>query len=208
MILNQCIVLQTSTPNVKTLNLPAHPFQQKITLTPEGYLGVSFLVHINLKCVTIIFQPILKDWPDHKSGITLFPNWSLCKKKVIFTNLFFYSGNCTRSNQVQCPGSSKCIPIRYLCDGDNDCGDSSRSDEQGCRWLILFTFLVPVFCHEMGNYSFTFYWIKILLTYNSFFSRYTSYRSRPRKCLSNYGICNGRDDCADGSDERQDFCGK
>ena len=33
MILNQCIVLQTSTPNVKTMNLPAHPFQQKITLT-------------------------------------------------------------------------------------------------------------------------------------------------------------------------------
>ena len=53
MILNQCIVLQTSTPNVKTLNLPAHPFQQK-----EGYLGVSYLVHINQKCVTIIFQPI------------------------------------------------------------------------------------------------------------------------------------------------------
>ena len=33
MILNQCIVLQTSTPNVKAMNLPAHPFQQKITLT-------------------------------------------------------------------------------------------------------------------------------------------------------------------------------
>ena len=58
MILNQCIVLQTSTPNVKMLNLPAHPFQEKITLTPEVYIGVSYLVHINQKCVTIIFQPI------------------------------------------------------------------------------------------------------------------------------------------------------
>ena len=56
--------------------------------------------------------------------------------------------------------------------------------------------------------SFKIYWIKILLTYNYFFSRYTSYRSRPRNCVGNYGICNGRDDCADGSDERQDFCGK
>ena len=150
MILNQCIVLQTSTPNVKTMNLPAHPFQQKITLTPESYLGVSYLVHINLKCVTIIFQPFVKNWPDHKSGIMLFLNWSLCKKKVIFTNLFFHSGNCTRSNQVQCPGSSKCIPTRYLCNGRNDCGDSSRSDEQGCRWLILSTFFTPVFCHKSG----------------------------------------------------------
>ena len=205
MIHNQCIVLQTSTPNVQTLNLSAHPLQEKIALTPEGYLGVSCLVHINLKCVSIIFQPILKNWPDHKSGIMLFPNWSLCKKRVIFTNLFFYSGNCTRSDQVQCPGSSKCIPTRYLCDGDNDCGDSSRSDEQGCRWLII---LSAYFFPKMGHYSFTFYWIKILLTYNSFFSGYTSYRSRPRKCVGKYGICNGRDDCADGSDERQDFCGK
>ena len=35
MILNQCIVLQTSTPNVKMLNLPAHPFQEKIMPTQE-----------------------------------------------------------------------------------------------------------------------------------------------------------------------------
>ena len=148
-ILNQCIVLQTSTPNVKTLNLPVHPFQEKITITPEGYLGVSYLVHINQKCVAIIFQPIEKNCPDHKSGIMLSSNRSLCKKKVIFTNLFLYSGNCTRSDQVQCPGSFKCIPTRYLCDGDNDCGDSSRSDEQGCRWLILSTFLMPLFYHEI-----------------------------------------------------------
>ena len=60
----QCIVLQTSTPNVKMENLPAHLFQVKIT--PEVYIGVS-LVHINQKCVTIIFQSILKKLSNHKS---------------------------------------------------------------------------------------------------------------------------------------------
>ena len=64
MVLNQCIVLQTSTPNAEMLNLPAHPFQEKLTLTPEVYIGVSYLVHINQKCVTIIFQPILKNLPN------------------------------------------------------------------------------------------------------------------------------------------------
>ena len=61
------------------LNLPAHPFQEKITLTPEVYIGVSYLVHINQKCVTIIFQPILKNLPNRKSEIMLSPNLSLVK---------------------------------------------------------------------------------------------------------------------------------
>ena len=64
---NQCIVLQTSTPNVKMVNLPAHQFQVKIMLTPEVYIEVSYFVHIKQKCVTIIFQSILKKLSNHKS---------------------------------------------------------------------------------------------------------------------------------------------
>ena len=55
------------------------------------------------------------------------------KKKENFTGLIFFSGNCSNSGHVQCPGSFKCIPKSYLCDGDNDCRDNARSDEQGCR---------------------------------------------------------------------------
>lgn len=33
-------------------------------------------------------------------------------------------------NQFEC-ANSKCIPITYICDGENDCGDSS--DEQECQ---------------------------------------------------------------------------
>lgn len=40
-------------------------------------------------------------------------------------------------NQFECT-NSKCIPITYICDGENDCGDSS--DEQECQgqcWIHL-----------------------------------------------------------------------
>ena len=36
-------------------------------LTPEVYIEVSYFVHINQKCVTIIFQPIWKDSLNQKS---------------------------------------------------------------------------------------------------------------------------------------------
>ena len=78
------------------------------------------------------FSTDLKNLPNHKSGIMLSQNRSLCKKKKKITKLLFYLGNCTRSGQVQCPGG-KCIPTSYLCDGANDCRDKSQSDEQGCR---------------------------------------------------------------------------
>jgi len=53
------LLLKTSTPNVKTLNLPVHPFQEKITITPEGYLGVIVLevIKSNAQVVLNVFQP-------------------------------------------------------------------------------------------------------------------------------------------------------
>lgn len=40
--------------------------------------------------------------------------------------------SCT-SEEFACANRSRCIPTRYVCDGDNDCGDSSDEDPERCE---------------------------------------------------------------------------
>ena len=39
---------------------------------------------------------------------------------------------CSR-DEFQCSDSSKCVPRRWLCDGDSDCGDASDEAPAQCE---------------------------------------------------------------------------
>ncbi|XP_042863984.1 uncharacterized protein LOC122248189 [Penaeus japonicus] len=40
---------------------------------------------------------------------------------------------CPESEQIHCATSDRCTRIRYICDGDNDCGDYSDEEDAICR---------------------------------------------------------------------------
>ncbi|ROT81272.1 C type lectin containing domain protein [Penaeus vannamei] len=40
---------------------------------------------------------------------------------------------CPEADQIHCFTNSRCTRIRYICDGDNDCGDNSDEESELCR---------------------------------------------------------------------------
>ncbi|XP_015918312.1 vitellogenin receptor isoform X2 [Parasteatoda tepidariorum] len=87
---------------------------------------------------------------------------------------------CTREEHF-CTNTSKCISKRWICDGDNDCGD--ESDEE------------PNFCMNKERFTSTFPPYKNMLACTEFFCEYSG------ECIPWTKVCDGNSDCTDVTDE-------
>ncbi|XP_037511191.1 low-density lipoprotein receptor-related protein 1 [Rhipicephalus sanguineus] len=76
-----------------------------------------------------------------------------------------------REGEFECKTNQRCIDKRYLCDGDNDCGDNSDEDSSPSGICEKVT------CQE------------------------DQFRCDANRCISLHWVCDGERDCVDGSDE-------
>ncbi|XP_037774763.1 uncharacterized protein LOC119571600 [Penaeus monodon] len=63
-----------------------------------------------------------------------------------------FAATCPESEQIHCGTSDRCTRIRYICDGDNDCGDYSDEESAICgAWRNEYCERGSVRCRRMGD---------------------------------------------------------
>ena len=71
---------------------------------------------------------------------------------IIF-NLFSANNITCMTGLIKCPNNNICLSSRFLCDGDNDCGDNSDENAMFCQSVTCapgkypkFVFFLPIYC--------------------------------------------------------------
>ncbi|XP_047482657.1 low-density lipoprotein receptor-related protein 1B-like [Penaeus chinensis] len=92
----------------------------------------------------------LEKWPEGGSDRLFFNEVVWGQDTRIY--LPSVAATCPESEQIHCRTSDSCTRIRYICDGDNDCGDNSDEESGICGvWRNEHCERGSVRCRRMGD---------------------------------------------------------
>ncbi|KAH7646170.1 low-density lipoprotein receptor-like protein [Dermatophagoides farinae] len=98
---------------------------------------------------------------------------------------------CPEERYFRCQTTGKCIPRQWICDGEQDCFDGS-DELMYPNKTFCSSNVTKVSSHANGI-------IHLICNHNEF-------QCHNFQCIHSKFLCDGQDDCGDGSDETAEFC--